>query len=176
MRPLSPCLTASPWPSTLTPVRPSERATSGATTTIAPPPSVITQQSRRCSGSAIIGEYDDLLDGHDVAQEGVGVVLGVQRRRHLDLGQLLGGRAELVAVAGRGQGVAVDHDHAPELLEGPLGGAAGRGRRRPARRPRCGACRPGRSAPPCTLPAAMAAAAWPRWNRYDEPPVSVESR
>ena len=26
------------------------------------------------------------------------------------------------------------------------------------------------------LPAAIAAAAWPTWNRYDEPPVSVESR
>ena len=27
-----------------------------------------------------------------------------------------------------------------------------------------------------TFPSAIAAAAWPRWNRYDEPPVSVESR
>ncbi|CFN82017.1 Uncharacterised protein [Bordetella pertussis] len=32
------------------------RATSGAASTSAPPPSVMTQQSSRCSGSAIMGE------------------------------------------------------------------------------------------------------------------------
>src|SRR3982750_1775158 len=32
-------------------------AISGATTTIAPPPSVMTQQSSRCSGSEMIGEF-----------------------------------------------------------------------------------------------------------------------
>ena len=47
----------------------------------------------------------DLLDGDRVAEQGVGVVLGVLARRHLDLGQLGAGGAELVHVAPGGQGV-----------------------------------------------------------------------
>ncbi|CFT87272.1 Uncharacterised protein [Bordetella pertussis] len=46
----------SPWPTTLMRGRFRLRATSGATITNAPPPSVMTQQSSRCSGSATIGE------------------------------------------------------------------------------------------------------------------------
>ncbi len=56
MRPLSECLSASPWPSSVALRRPRSRAISGRTTTSAPPPSVTTQQSRRWSGSATIGD------------------------------------------------------------------------------------------------------------------------
>ena len=56
MRPEAVCFTASPWPSTVTAGRANERATSGLASTRAPPPSVITQQSSRCSGSATIGD------------------------------------------------------------------------------------------------------------------------
>ena len=47
---------ASPAPSTRTFGRFSDLATSGEVTISAPPPSVTTQQSSRCSGSAIIRE------------------------------------------------------------------------------------------------------------------------
>ncbi|CFP59240.1 Uncharacterised protein [Bordetella pertussis] len=46
----------SPQPSTRMRGRARLRATSGAASTSAPPPSVMTQQSSRCSGSAIMGE------------------------------------------------------------------------------------------------------------------------
>ena len=49
--------TNSPAPISLTLGRLSLAAISGATTTMAPPPSVMTQQSSRCSGSEIIGEF-----------------------------------------------------------------------------------------------------------------------
>jgi hypothetical protein len=49
-------LGASPAPSTRIRGRFKLFAISGATIRIAPPPSVITQQSRRCSGSLIMGE------------------------------------------------------------------------------------------------------------------------
>ena len=50
------CFGASPAPSTFTSGRLRLFAISGFTTTMAPPPSVMTQQSSRCSGSEIIGE------------------------------------------------------------------------------------------------------------------------
>src|ERR1700760_4817387 len=56
MRPLSASFGASPWPTTATDCRARSLATSGDTTTRAPPPSLITQQSSRCSGSLIIGD------------------------------------------------------------------------------------------------------------------------
>jgi hypothetical protein len=52
----------------------------GVVTISAPPPSETTQQSQRCSGSEIIGEFDHLLDGDHLAQHGVRVPLGVVRR------------------------------------------------------------------------------------------------
>src|SRR5918912_1880652 len=56
IRPLSRCLGASPWPMIFTFGRFTWRATSGLATMTAPPPSVTTQQSSRCSGSLSIGE------------------------------------------------------------------------------------------------------------------------
>ena len=50
---------------------------------------------------------DDVLDGDDVAQHGVRVVLGVMRGGDLDPGELLAGRAELVHVAHGAHGVHV---------------------------------------------------------------------
>ncbi len=74
-------------------------AISGRVTTTAPPPSVMTQQSRRCSGSATIGELSTSSHGDDVAQHGVRIVLGVMGGGDLDPGELLAGGAELVHVA-----------------------------------------------------------------------------
>ena len=50
------CFTVSPAPMILTGGRCRLLAISGLTTTSAPPPSLMTQQSSRCSGSAITGE------------------------------------------------------------------------------------------------------------------------
>ena len=72
------------------------------------------------------GEH--LLDGDHVAQERVRVVLGVQRRGDLDLGQLRAGRAELVHVPAGGECVVPGHRRAPQVLELAL-------RRRAERRP-----------------------------------------
>src|SRR4051812_19201320 len=55
-RPVVVRLGDSPWPRILTLRRGRSRATSGLTSTTAPPPSVITHESRRCSGSATSGE------------------------------------------------------------------------------------------------------------------------
>jgi hypothetical protein len=56
MRPPIWSFVASPAPSRRTRGRCRRFATSGCTTTSAPPPSVMTQQSSRCRGSAIIGD------------------------------------------------------------------------------------------------------------------------
>src|ERR1035437_1406648 len=55
------CLTVSPAPLILTSGRRSDFAISGRATINAPPPSVMTQQSRRCRGSATIGEASTSL-------------------------------------------------------------------------------------------------------------------
>src|SRR5579859_296384 len=57
MWPLLVCLGASPWPMILTLGRALWRATSGLAMMTAPPPSVTTQLSRRCSGSLSMGEF-----------------------------------------------------------------------------------------------------------------------
>src|ERR1700757_3503011 len=56
MRPLAASFGDSPWPRTVTVCLDKSLATSGDTTTRAPPPSLITQQSSRCSGSLITGD------------------------------------------------------------------------------------------------------------------------
>ena len=118
---------------------------------------------------------EDVVDRDGVAQQRVRVVLRVLGGGDLDPRQLLAGRAELVHVAGRRQGVVAHRGEDAGLLE-----ARPRGCRRSAGRPRA-------SAPPVRgrparvmsatrhLPAAMAAAACPTWARYELPPVSVES-
>ncbi len=82
----------------------------------------------RCSGGADDRRGDDVLHGDDLLEEGVGVVLGVFRRRHLDLGQLLARGAELVHVSLRGQGVSVGRaPHPPRRLEVGLRGVVAAG-------------------------------------------------
>ena len=81
---------------------------------------------------------EDLVDGDDVAHERVLVVLGVQRRRDLDLGQLRARRAELVHVALRGECVVADDVGTPQVLELALrrgaDGATATGARSPTAR------------------------------------------
>src|SRR5690348_17909071 len=55
------CFTASPAPRTFTIGRLSRFATSGRATITAPPPSLITQQSRRCNGSERSEEHTSEL-------------------------------------------------------------------------------------------------------------------
>ena len=78
---------------------------------------------------------EHLLDRHRVAEEGVGVVLRVQRGGDLDLGQLGARRAELVHVPSRGQRVLGGDGRSPQQLEVGFGRFAERpvaARRRPA--------------------------------------------
>ena len=82
-------------------------AISGLTMTSAPPPSLMTQQSSRCSGSAITGELTTSSTVIDLGQHGVRIVLRVMGGRDLDPGELLAGGAVLMHVAHGAHGVAV---------------------------------------------------------------------
>ena len=133
MRPLSVCFDRLALAEDLhARARSRSRATSGATTTSAPPPSVITQQSSRCSGSADHRRVEDLLDGDRVAQEGVRVVLGMVRRGDLDLGELRAGGAELVHVSAGGKRIERRDDRSRSDSSNGVSGAPSRARRRRA--------------------------------------------
>ena len=67
---------------------------------------------------------EHLIDRDRVAEEGVGVVLRVQRGGDLDLGQLGAGRAVLVHVPPRGQRVLGGDRGPPQQLEVGFGGLA----------------------------------------------------
>ena len=98
---------ASPAPSTFTSGRFSDFAISGRVTISAPPPSEMTQQSRRCSGSATMRRVHHLLHRHDLPQHGVRVVLRVVAGGDLDPGELLGRSCRTRACGARAHGVGV---------------------------------------------------------------------
>ncbi len=76
----------------------------------------------------------DVLDGHDLGQHGVRIVLRVVRSRDLDPGKLLAGGAVLVHVPHRAHGVAVRRGDGVRRLPSGLGLVGGSGPRRRAGR------------------------------------------
>ena len=67
------------------------------------------------------GGAHDLLDGHHLAQEGVGIVLGMLRGGDLDPRELRARGSVLVHVAHGGHGVLVDHGGSEGKLERDVG-------------------------------------------------------
>jgi len=136
------------------------RAIASEVTTSAPPPSVTTQQSRRCSGSEIIGEFSTSSTVTTSRSIACFVVLGVVGCRDLDPGQLLAGGAEELMHVAHGA-------HAVDIVRGRAIGGLESASAPLAR----GGIGPVRGLPASVIsaiehfPAAIASAAWPRWTR-----------
>jgi hypothetical protein len=81
-------------------------AISGRTRTIAPPPSLMTQQSSRWIGDQWRVEY--VLDRDHLRQHGVRIVLGVMGGGNFHPGELLGRGAVLIHMAHSAHRIAVD--------------------------------------------------------------------
>src|SRR6201996_2313292 len=167
---MSACLTASPCPRILTHCRGREAATSGLTTTTAPPLSVTTQQSIRCSGELIIGESSTSSTVTGVGRKACGLCWACS-----DAATLTSASWALVVpywcmcrVAAIAYPVT-----APDMPHRPSKTASGTGS--PGRPPI--AAERGRPAIVISatehLPAAMASAACPTCTTYDDPTVSV---
>ena len=108
---------ASPAPNTHTGVWRQLRATSGDATTTAPPPSVMTQQSIRCSGSEMTRELTTSSTVTGSRKRALRIHGGVVTHGHGHLGQLLGGGAVEVHVPASDHGVKADGGKAVKFLE-----------------------------------------------------------
>ena len=149
------CDTASPVPEHLDGLARADRGARSAVVRItAPPPSVRRQQSACRSGSAIMRDLQRLVDAQRLAVvEGLGIELRPPVHRHRHRRELAAGRAVLVHVTARRQGVLADQRQPVRRLE--LRRTAWRRRvvaQAPALRGRSAPCCRRRAAPRCTCP------------------------